>query len=34
VATITLGAMFAMQIGIHRQAQRRVPATSSGPPPV
>ncbi|MEK6326944.1 MAG: sulfite exporter TauE/SafE family protein [Actinomycetota bacterium] len=30
VATVTLGAMFAMQIGVHRRAKRRIPATSSG----
>jgi hypothetical protein len=34
VAAVTLGAMFAMQIGIHRQAKRRIPATSSASPPV
>jgi uncharacterized protein len=36
VAAVTLGAMFAMQIGIHRRAKRRrhIPATSSAPPPV
>jgi len=36
VATLSIGALFAMQIGIHRRAQmqRHVPATSSAAPPV
>jgi uncharacterized membrane protein YfcA len=31
VATLTLGAMFAMQIGVHRQAQRRGQAPATAP---
>jgi uncharacterized membrane protein YfcA len=36
VATLSIGALFAMQIGIHRRAQmqRHIPATSSAAPPV
>jgi uncharacterized membrane protein YfcA len=36
VATLSIGALFAMQIGIHRRAQmqRHTPATSSAAPPV
>jgi uncharacterized protein len=37
VATVAIGGLFAMQIGLHRRARsrkRNIPATSSAPPPV